>query len=372
MKPLNPLSYLKRNVTKTLPIVVSVAVGVLLIYIFSLFTATTNKMVKVATFDLTDNYNIAYTKDGTSLPQSFLNELKEVRDERIIPVQMNFSGLAYYRGGMGGTTMLVLNLFEEDTKSLITSFGIELVEGEFPRNNQYEILVPVEFALQNDLAVGDYIGNNVSDEYSLNGQYHISGLTHGGVMFAVTCQPGDNRKAQIMRRGVMYSIGDLNMAQQQRLISMLPENVVVINREYYKQELSVTLNSMSILTYSLTVVMVVILCIVLGDLNTVLFANRRDELKILYSIGFTKRNLSQKLWMENFLVCTGGYLAGVLITTLNAWLLNTFLLIPQGKMIEVFDWHGLMIAFALPAFTSVFSILPSLISNLRSLEEIAY
>ena len=60
MKPLNPFFYFKRNMKKTLPIFVSVAVGVLMIYIFSLFAATTKKMVEVATFDLTDKYNIVY------------------------------------------------------------------------------------------------------------------------------------------------------------------------------------------------------------------------------------------------------------------------------------------------------------------------
>lgn len=372
MKPLNPFSYLKRNVKKTLPIFVSVAVGVLLIYIFALFAATTNKMVEVATFDMTDKYNIVYTKDGTSLPQSFFDELEDAQTGGVIPVQMNFSGLAYYRGGMGGTTILTLNLFEDDAQTLMDSFGIELVEGAFPQNNQYEMLVPVEFALQNSLAVGDYIGNDVSDEYSFNGKYRICGLSQGNVLFAVTCQPGDNSKEQIMSKGVMYQIDCLSVEEQARLISALPENVISITRDYYQQELSVTLNSMSILTYILTAVMVVILCIALGNLNIVLFANRRDELTILHSIGFTKGNLSQKLWVENLLVCTGGYLAGVLITMLAVWLLNTFLLIPQGKVLEIIDWNGLIIAFALPAFISIFSLLPSLISNFRSMKELAY
>jgi len=372
MKPLNPFSYLKSNVKKTLPIFVSEAVGVLLIYIFALFAATTNKMVEIATFDVTDKYNIVYTKDGTNLPQSFLNELEDLQDVSVIPVQMNLSGLAYYRGGMGGTTMLTFNLFENDTQAFVDSFGIELAEGAFPQNNQFEMLVPLEFALQNGLVVGDYIGNDVSDEYSFNGKYRICGLIQGDVLFAVTCQPGDNTKEQIMSKGAMYQIDGLSIVEQGQLISTLPENAIAITRDYYQQEFSATLNSMNILTYILTAVMVVILCIALGNLNIVLLANRRDELTILHAIGFTKRKLSQKLWMENLFVCTGGYLAGVLITMLAIWLLNTLLLIPQGKVLEIIDWNGLIIAFALPAIISIFSLLPSLISNFHRMKEIAY
>lgn len=42
----------------------------------------------------------------------------------------------------------------------------------------------------------------------------------------------------------------------------------------------------------------------------------------------------QTMWVGNLLVCTGGYLAGVLITMFAVWLLNTLSLIPQGKMPE--------------------------------------
>jgi len=37
MKPLNPFTYLKNNPKKMLPVFLSVAIGVLLVYIFSLF-----------------------------------------------------------------------------------------------------------------------------------------------------------------------------------------------------------------------------------------------------------------------------------------------------------------------------------------------
>lgn len=372
MKPLNPLTYFKQNLKKTLPIFVSVAAGVLLIYMFALFSATTNRMVEVATFDFTDKYNIVYTKDDTSLPQSFGDDLEAMGNGSGIPVQMNLSGLAYYRGGMGGTTILTLNLLETDIQTLLDNFGIELARGTLPLNNQYEMLVPIEYALQNGLDVGDDMGTDVSEEYSLNGKYRICGLTQGDVLFAVTCQPGGMTREQIMSKGVMYGIKGLSAREQEQLISILPENAIAINRGYYEKEVSVTLSSMTILSYILTAVMVVVLSIALGNLNIVLFAGRRDELTILHSIGFTKAALSRKLWTENLLVCTSGYLAGILITMLMVWLLNTFLLIPQGKVLEIINRNGLIMAFALPAFISIFSLLPSLISNFRSMKETAY
>lgn len=358
MKPLNPFNYLKRNPKKMLPVFSSVAIGVLLVYTFSLFGATTSKMINVAAFDLTSQYNIVYTKDHTALPQDFLDELNYYGIEEVCPVQMNISGLAYYRGGMGSTTLTTFNLFSDDTMQVLDSFGIKLVEGSLPQNNQDEILVPIEYALQNGLSVGEYIGSAVSDEYSLQGKYKICGLIKGEVLFSITCQPENERREQVMSKGIMYNIEDLSSAEQESLIEGLPSNVIAITNTYYQQQLSVTLDSMKALTYILTAVIVIVLCISLGNLNVIMFDSRRNEIMILQSIGFTKRELAGKVWAENLLICLCGYFVGVLTTTAVIWVMNMVFLVPGGKVLEVVSIEGLSVALILTGLVSVFSVLP--------------
>lgn len=372
MKPLNPFAYMKRNPKKMLPVFCSIAIGVLLVYIFSLFSATTIKMVSVATFDVTNKYNIVYTKDNTALSQNFLDEVSNVRNNDAFPVQMNISGLAYYRGGMGGTTLTTFNLFDDDTAQFLDSFGIKLAVGSLPKNNQAEILVPVEYALQNDLTIGNYIGTAVSDEYALQGKYKICGLTQGEVLFSITCEPGNEHRKQIMSRGIMYSIDGLGTAEQAHLLDRLPSNVIAITSEYYQHELSGMLTSMQLLTYILTAVMIIVLCIALGNLNIVLFDSRKSEMAILYSIGFTKGKLARKMWEENMFVCLSGYVSGILLTTAIIWLLNSVSLIPNGKVLEIINAQGLAVAFALPIAVSVFSLLPSLANNVHAMKEVPY
>lgn len=361
MKPLNPLCYLRRNPIKMLPVFCSVAIGVLLIYIFTLFSATTSKMVRVATFDITDRYNIVYTEDETMLPQEFLNELENAGVQSIFPVQMNISGFAYYRGGLGSTTITTFNLFDDDVMKMLDSFDSDIVEGSLPANNQYEILVPKEYALQNDLSVGDYIGTAISDEYALQGKYKICGLTQGEVLFSITCQPGNEQKEQVLSKGVMYEIGEINTAEQEGLVKSLPANVIAITSDYYQQEVSATLNSMQLLTYILMAVMIIVLCIALGNLNIVLFDSRKNEIMILLSIGFTKGKLVRKMWAETMFVCVFGYVIGILLTTGFINLLNMICLVPNGKVLEIISIQGLAAAFTLPAFVSVFSLLPGLL-----------
>ncbi len=367
MKPLNPFLYLKNNFKSVLPIFLSLTIGVFFIYIFALFSATTDKMIRVASFDVMEKYNIVYTDDNTFLPHSLLEQIKSAGDSNPIAVQMNLSSLAYYRGGMGGTSMLTLNLFEDDVPALLNSSGIRLIDGALPKNNNFEIIVPLEYALQNNLSVGDFIGSAVSDEYSLQGKYLICGLTEGDVMFAVSCQPENKTKENIISQGILYRVDNLGPTGQKRLIGNLPDNVVSLTYDYYEQEYAITLNSMKALTYIITAVMAVILCIALGNLNVILFANRRDELTILHFIGYTKGNLSRKLWMENLLVCMCGYFAGIVLTEIVIGFINTIILMPQGKVLELISLSGMLAALSMPIFVSIFSLLPCFASGFQNI-----
>jgi len=369
MKPLNSLLYLKNNFKSALPIFLSMTIGVFLVYVFSLFGVTTIKMVNVARFDVMDKYNVVYSKNDTTLPLSFLEELDNIPGDGVIAVQMNLSGLPYYRGGLGNTTILTFNVFEEDAAALLESFGIELIEGKLPQNNQNEILVPREYALQNHLSVGDYIGSEVSDEYALQGKYRICGLMRGEVLFSVTSQPGDETKEQILIRGVMYRIDYLSSEERTQLINSLPENVVTLTHDSYVQEFALTLSSMQLLTYILTAAIIIILCIALGNLNIILFAKRHNELMILHSIGYTKDKLSRKLWLENLFVCLSGYLAGIGLVEITVWLINIISLHPQGKVLELISWEGMLAALTMPVFVSIFSLLPCLLSRFKNLTE---
>jgi ABC-type transport system, involved in lipoprotein release, permease component len=328
-------------------------------------------MVRVASFDLVDKYNIVYTKTNHSLPKDFLNKLVDMQISDVIPVQMNISGFAYYRGAMGGTTISTLNLYDSDVGAFLKNLNIKLIQGSLPQNNQHEMLIPIEIALQKHLSVGDFIGNDVSDEFSLQGKYKVCGFTRGKILFAVTCEPGDKSWNQLMHEGIMYCVDNLDSIRQKQLISFLPADVIVIDRDYYEQQYTVSLQSMNILTYVLTSVMIIVLCIALGSLNTILLNNRRKELTILHFIGFTNKYLSQKLWIENLLICTSGYMAGIAVTLVLVWLTNTYILVPQRKILEMIAYKGLFLAYLLPLIISIFSLLPGLLHTFHSMKDIS-
>lgn len=372
MRPLSPLVYFKSNKKSVLPIFISIAVGVFLVYFYALLSATFVKMENVSTFDVMKKYNVAYASDNKPLPDTFINKVKKTGSNGVIAVQMNLSGLPYFRGGLGNAVMLAFNIFDDDTQRLLQTYGVRLVAGSLPRNNRHEILVPREYALYNHLAVGDFIGSEVSDSYQFLGKYRICGLTEGQVFFSVACQPGDESKEQVMKRGVLYPVDHLSAATQKNLLSNLPANVSYKSYDSYKQSLAMTMTAMQSVTYFLTGIIIIILCIALGNINAILFANRSDEFTIFNAIGYTRGNLSRKLCKENFYICLTGYLVGIGFTEFAAWLFNSAALHAQGEEISLLSLSGMVAAIAMPIFVSIFSLLPCLLHNLTKNREISF
>jgi len=109
------------------------------------------------------------------------------------------------------------------------------------------------------------------------------------------------------------------------------------------------------------------MCISLGNLNYINFVNRKYEFGVLSAIGYKKSSLYFKLWKENSFVCLLGYVGGILLTTLVAFLLNVIVLEPNGKFIPLWSTSGVIIAFLIPAFVSILSIIAP-IKELRRTE----
>ena len=75
MNPLSTFKYIKNNLNKTLPILISMLVGVLLIYLFSLITKSSSEMVDITTNNLLNKYTTIYSTNEESIPQNLLDKI---------------------------------------------------------------------------------------------------------------------------------------------------------------------------------------------------------------------------------------------------------------------------------------------------------
>ena len=270
---------------------------------------------------------------------------------------------------MGTMTFSTLNFYEKDIPTLINTLDLKLIQGALPVENMDEIIIPKKLALQNKLKVGDYIGSEVSSNYEVKGKFRISGITDGPVMLAMISDNKQNiSRDKVINRSLMFSVKNV---KDKSLINYLsestPKNILIFDFYSITGQLTDLLNSLNALSYLLTIIIIFVMCISLGNLNYINFVNRKYEFGVLSAIGYKKSSLYFKLWKENSFVCLIGYIGGILLTTLVAFLLNTILLLPNGKFIPLWNTSGIVISLCIPVFVSILSIIAP-IKELRKTE----
>ena len=369
MNPLSTFKYTKNNFRKALPILVAMTVGVLLIYLFSLITKSTEKMTDLTYTNLFSKYTMLCSNNENPIPKDYLDKIStDSNVGHIIPIIKN-DGNLQYNGAFGSMTINCLNLHKDDISKFLDSLNVKLTKGAFPKENTNEIIVSKEYALQKKLKIGDYIGSEVSFSYGINGKYKITGITEGPAIVAITSNNRENiPREQIMNHAILFSIKDI---KDKSLINYLsqgtPKNIVITDYYSIKNTMDDMLSIIGTLTFTLTGMIIIVMCISLGNLNYISFLNRKYEFGVLSAIGYKKSSLYFKLWKENSFVCLLGYISGILLTTLVAFLLNQAVLYPTGKFIPLWNGLGAVTAFLIPVFVSFLSlILP--VKELRKTE----
>jgi putative ABC transport system permease protein len=344
---------------KTLPILIAMMVSVLLIYFFSLVTKSTIETSKLATTNFFSKYTIVSSNNDESIPKDYLDKITNDNNVgHIIPLISEY-GYLQYSNIFGGMSIDVLNLYEEDISRVITTLNMKLIEGKLPIENKNEIIIPKKYAVQNKVKIGGYIGSEVSSTYTIKGKFKVSGITDGPVMLALV---SDNKKDvsrdTVIKHSILFSVKNI---EDKSLINYSSKNILknVLVMDYYsssKQE-NEMLNSYNSLSYMLNMIIILVLCISLGNLNYINFINRKYEFGVLSAIGYKKSTLYFKLWKENSTVCLSGYIGGIVLSTCVASILNLTVLYPSGKFIPIWSVSGAGEALIVPIFVSFLSLI---------------
>lgn len=357
MNPLSTFKYTKNNFSKSLPILISMVVGVLLIYIFSLVTKSSLEIIDLTYFNFFSKYTAVCSNNEQEIPKDLLEKIsKDNNVDNVIPL-INENGIVQYTGIFGEMSISVLNLYKNDISKFVDTLNIKLVEGKLPSEN--EIMLPKKYVLEAKLKLGDYIGSEVSSSYTIKGKFKICGITDGPVMTAVI---SDNKASiardTVMKHSILFSVKDLkNKTLIDYLSKNAPKNIIITDYYSAKKTLTDMIDSINSLSFILATIIIFVMCISLGNLNYISFINRKYEFGVLSTIGYKKSSLYFKLWKETAFVCLIGYILGIILTTLAAFIINLIVLEPRGQFIPLWSTSGVFISFLIPTFVSILSLI---------------
>lgn len=359
MKPLSSLTYVVNNKKKAMSTGLSICFGVFLIYFLSMIINQTNKVAEGTRGEPLKKYSYVMPA-GRGLSQNIIKRIKDLEDtEKIIPARMANINQAIL---LGGTSADVLIIRSEDMKLMMNRSNVNLIEGRMPLNGTKEIILHKKTAASNGVKINDTIGNDILFPLGKDDRYTVVGIIDGAsiINFASMAE-GNNKEAYLMLSGMIAlpkqgKITELNSFLES--LSTKDARIFDINTAFlqYQDGLKV----INLLKPILEIMVIIVLCITLGNLNYINFYQRRKEFGVLTAIGYTKKQLYKKLLNEQISLAATSYIAGVLFSIFTAWILNVMVLATKGEELPLLDINSLALTLLIPVFVTIFSILPAI------------
>lgn len=369
MKPLSTVTYLKSNAKKVLPGFVCMALGVFLIYFFSTILYSSIYGLSQSSLNMLEKVTSLSSNTKDPISDKTLNKIESCSNvEYIIPVISDI-GSFEYRSPFGSVGTESFNIFEEDIPKVLRIFDMKLVEGKLPSANSNELLIPLKVAKQNKIKIGDCIGKNPDLNVILNKKYKVCGIVDGSVNVMLTTNAGNVKREEALKLGLIFSLKNKNNKSiNDELLSMKEKNVTIIDYKSAYDQMDESLKVMNSLKFILNFIVIIVLCIAIGNLNYILFLNRKDEFAILTAIGYKKTTIYKKILKENIALNLLAFIVGIVFTIIVVELLNIVVFEPRGQYVYSFHIRSMSTAFLVPFFVSI----SSMISPLRNLKAMDY
>jgi putative ABC transport system permease protein len=359
MNPLSSLTYIVNNKKKAMSTSLSICFGVFLVYFLSMIINQTNIIAEATRGEPFKKYSYVMPA-GRGLSRDIIHMVKELEDtEKIIPTRMANMSQAIL---LGGTSADVLLLRSDDIKLMMNRSNVNLIEGRMPLSGTKEIILHKKTAASNGLKINDIIGNDTLFPLGKDDRYTVVGVIGGSsiINFASMAE-GNNKEEDLMLSGMIALPKQGKITQMNSFLENLStEDVRIFDINTAFLQYQDGLKVINLIKPILEVMVIIVLCITLGNLNYINFYQRRKEFGVLTAIGYTKKQLYRKLLNEQIYLAAASYIAGVLLSIFTAWILNVMILATKGEDVPLLDINSLVLTLLIPVFVTIFSILPSI------------
>lgn len=367
MKPLATGSYLKSNVKKIFPQFICILLSVYFVYLISVIFYSSIYGMNSYGLNIVKNAIAVDTNSKYRLPEDVVNMLKSNSSAgEVIPIvsktgQFQYNSILTYSDGN------VLNVFAEDIKKLLNLFHMKVVKGRLPRDGKKEVILPMNFAKQNKINIGDYLGNNLDLNNSFDDDYKVVGMMDGPCSFMVTSSSINISRNEALRQHIIIPLKNEKQAKISRELKNIGEkNITVSDYETLKKQLASSYKSVNTIKFILDGLIIFVLCISVSHINSVVLLNRKKEFLVLNLIGYKKLQIYKKVLKENAAIAAIAFVIGVLAAVLTAEILNITLWEPQGEYAVIFKVEYIFTAVLIPVCVFIVNMILSLKIYLRS------
>lgn len=362
MKPLSAIKYIRNNAKKVVPICLSICLGVFLVYFLSMIVGEVVMTVQSSAYKPLESYSIIVPSDGNNIPQNVIDSLNSNDGiEVLLPTVYDMYGLhkTMIISSLGSSVML---LRDTDMDMMMNKVKVELIQGRKPQAGKYEIMIHSQLAKNKGLKIGDRVGSETDSIDSLEGNFTITGIIDGPCLMSFGSYPTSTNitKNELYKYGMVIIPKPGKISEVNSFIEKLSSHEILrLTLDEVEPVMKKRLDMSNSTIYLLETLVIIVLCISLGNINYINFYQRRKEFGVLSAMGYSKMKLYKKIWLEMTLISSAGYVLGILLSLLVGWMLNEALWLPKGQYMPLWNLKNILVIMLLPIFVTIISVLPA-------------
>ncbi len=357
--PLHPTTYLLRNAAKTIPLIAVILLAVMLV--MGIVSMINSIPYSIRTIYSYSKNVLGVTPRGD--PEMTPKIEKDIREQSPYPIERiircRASG-AQVKSIVGKWPFVVLGMKREDLEYFLKKLGAERVEGRLPEAGQPEVVISEPVARNLGLELGDNLLSPDTQEMYSPLPVKVVGIaqTTEWLMFNDITYQQENHFPPI--ENVLVFGKDLetqDKIDRWAYEEFRGERAQVL--AYFQLEEN-TQEMFSILYRILDVVigtLVLVITFMMGMQMNIYQSQRLVEFGLLQAIGYTKRQLIQRVFLETAIVIVSGWLLGVGSALLLLNVVKRILMDPRAFALNTLDQVSILYTVPIPIAITIVAVL---------------
>ena len=366
MRALSILTYYLNNKRKVAPVTGIIALAVLAI---SVTGALTGSLFEDEKRELAyyDRFAVVFSNQRSGLSDGMLRQLKN--HPAVAETYEVVRRTTRTQGIFGSEGRPIYFLSETDREAFAHRLGWRLTEGRWPRTGTNEVALTENILRNRGLELGGRIGDVADEKDWLDGEWLIAGTLASD---AVTGGVGDRSyirerfltdpdlPPEVANRPHVLTIrpAEGKDLELEAFLDSLPKDQVdAFHRTEARRRLDEELANVNMILWILNGISIVVLSLALGLLNVIFFMQRANEFGLLAALGYTKRFLIRRTFLEATVTVAIGWVLGILFSQVIYSVINAVLFIPKGLApLTILTSRMLLFTVPVPVTVTVFSV----------------
>ena len=353
---LSPLTYLRRNLGRTLPMMFVIVLAI---------TLVASVVSIVRSIDLTVFTLYGYNRYLTGLtPRNALAiDDAELAKIRALPETGNLypthSYVTQIKTTFGKMVFPIFGMEPAGRREIMERCNITVIAGRMPEEGRPEAIISADVAHNLNLKIGDIISRPDAEDSYAPVPIKLVGMFGGKIWLGLTSKSFVDAHSPFTWQGCLVFA---KTPQQQRALDRGVDRVVDKSRTrawtfaVLVRETQSALSNLYLILDVVVTIIVAVISFVCGLLSNIYYTQRLPEIATLSAIGYPRSRLLRRAVGETALLCAFGWLFGCAVTIGLLALVRALLLAPRGLLLDPTDATAYLFTLPLPITITLFAV----------------